>query len=234
MTLVNFLHGMGVRLNINYLALVFKNVKKIKKELFLLVFSIFFGGTVSAIEEPDYQIIDKELDFEIRHYKEYLVAEVSLNGDFSSSGGQAFRILAGYIFGDNTAKKKMNMTSPVESQSNLSEEMAMTAPVTSIADGEKYIYRFVMEKKYSLDSLPIPNDSRIKLKKINSRFMAVKKYSGTWSEENYNQSKKELLEHLRKKDITVVGLPIFARYNAPFVPWFLRRNEVLIEIDWSL
>ena len=234
MILANFLHGMGVQLNINYLVLFFKNIKKIKKEFFLLVVSILFGGNVSAVEEPDYQIIDRELDFEIRHYKEYLVAEVSLNGDFSSSGGQAFRILAGYIFGDNTAKQKMNMTSPVESQSSLSEEMAMTAPVISIADNGNYIYRFVMEKKYTLDSLPVPNNSRIKLKKINPRFMAVKKYSGTWSEENYNEQKKELLEYLNKKNIPVIGLPIFARYNAPFVPWFLRRNEVMIEIDWLL
>ena len=234
MILVNFLHGMGAQLNINCLFSIISNLKKIKKGFFLLVFSIFFGGTVSAIEEPDYQIIDREFDFEIRHYKEYLVAEVTLNGDFSSSGGQAFRILAGYIFGDNTAKQKMNMTSPVESQSSLSEEMAMTAPVISLAEDEKYIYRFVMEKKYTLDSLPIPNDSRIKLKKINPRFMAVKKYSGTWSEENYNESKKELLDYLSKKNISVIGLPVFARYNAPFVPWFLRRNEVMIEIDWSL
>ncbi|MDG2108293.1 MAG: heme-binding protein [Woeseiaceae bacterium] len=212
--------------------LVLKAYESISKKILLLTCTIFLGGTVNAIEEPEYQVISKNQEFETRHYSQYLVAEVILDGDFKSSGNQAFRVLAGYIFGDNKAAEKMAMTAPVESQmTNSSEKMAMTAPVLSI-DGEgKYIYRFVMEKRYKLDTLPTPNDTRIRLHEVKPRYMAVKRFSGSWSEKNYKESEKALLQSLSDRNIQTIGLPIFARYNAPFVPWFLRRNEIMIEID---
>jgi len=207
---------------------VLLNIKKL-----VLLFAIFFGDIVSALEEPEFKVVDKNLNFEIRYYNEYLVAEVTLDGDFSSSGNQAFRVLAGYIFGANQAAEKMAMTAPVESQlvAN-SEKMAMTAPVLSLKNEDKHIYRFVMEKKYTLDSLPIPDDKRIRLLKIEPRYMAVKLFSGRWSEKNYKKEEQQLLNDLYKNNIKIIGAPIFARYNAPFVPWFLRRNEVMIEINW--
>ena len=185
---------------------------------FLVIFLLFFGDVVSALEEPEYQIIKNTPNFEIRHYSEYLVAEVTLKGSFNSSGNQAFRILAGYIFGSNQT----------------SEKMKMTAPVMSVdSNYDEHIYRFVMEKKYTLDSLPIPDDERIRLIKVAPKFMAVKKFSGRWSEKNYQKSKKALIESLISENIETIGLPIFARYNAPFVPWFLRRNEIMIQINWD-
>tara|TARA_B100000767_G_scaffold271608_1_gene297563 strand:- start:2612 stop:3247 length:636 start_codon:yes stop_codon:yes gene_type:complete len=208
---------------------VLLNTKKL-----LLLFAIFFGDIVSALEEPEFKVVDKNLNFEIRYYNEYLVAEVTLDGDFSSSGNQAFRVLAGYIFGANQTAEKMAMTAPVESQLvATSEKMAMTAPVLSLKNEDKHIYRFVMEKKYTLDSLPIPDDGRIRLLKIEPRYMAVKLFSGRWSEKNYKKEEQQLLNDLYKNNIKILGAPIFARYNAPFVPWFLRRNEVMIQINWS-
>ena len=129
----------------------------------------------------------------------------------------------------------MKMTAPVESQAILvSEEMKMTAPVMSVDNNSnEHVYRFVMEKKYTLDTLPTPNDKRIRLIKVTPRFMAVKKFSGRWSEKNYQKSEKLLLKSLNLEKIETIGLPIFARYNAPFVPWFLRRNEIMIQIDWD-
>lgn len=190
---------------------------------------------MNALEEPEYQIIKNTPDFEIRYYNEYLVAEVTLTGDFTSSGNQAFKVLAGYIFGANQASTKMKMTAPVESQAiSVSEEMKMTAPVMSVDNNSnEHVYRFVMEKKYTLDTLPTPNDKRIRLIKVTPRFMAVKKFSGRWSEKNYQKSEKLLLKSLNLEKIETIGLPIFARYNAPFVPWFLRRNEIMIQIDWD-
>lgn len=225
---------MGVLLNTKKLlrmAVVCSDIKRMK---LLLLFAIFFGDIVSALEEPEFRIVDKNSSFEIRHYNEYLVAEVTTGGDFTSSGNQAFRVLAGYIFGANQATEKMAMTAPVESQLIISsEKMAMTAPVLSSKDAGKHIYRFVMERKYTLDTLPIPDDDRIRLLKVEPRYMAVKLFSGRWSEKNYNKSEQQLLDDLYKNNIEIIGAPIFARYNAPFVPWFLRRNEVMIEINWS-
>ena len=225
---------MGAQLNINKFLLIAEAHRNIKKIRLLLMCTIFFGDAVNAIEEPEYQVVDKNSKFEIRHYSEYLVAEVMLDGDFTSSGGQAFRVLAEYIFGANTAVAKMAMTAPVESQlTSPSEKMAMTAPVLSTNDESRYVYRFVMERKYTLDTLPIPDDDRIRLLKVKPRYMAVKQFSGRWSEENYKKSEKQLLQYLNKNDIKIIGAPIFARYNAPFVPWFLRRNEVMIEVNWE-
>ena len=65
------------------------------------------------------------------------------------------------------------------------------------------------------------------------KLMAVKQFSGRWIEKNYKKSEKQLLQYLNKSDIKIIGTPILARYNAPFVPWFLRRNEVMIEVNWS-
>tara|TARA_B110000003_G_scaffold45326_1_gene43099 strand:+ start:5048 stop:5692 length:645 start_codon:yes stop_codon:yes gene_type:complete len=212
------------------------NIKIYWPEIKCLCLCLFlFGDIVSALEEPEYQIIKNTPDFEIRYYNEYLVAEVTLTGDFTSSGNQAFKVLAGYIFGANQASTKMKMTAPVESQAiSVSEEMKMTAPVMSVDNNSnEHVYRFVMEKKYTLDTLPTPNDKRIRLIKVTPRFMAVKKFSGRWSEKNYQKSEKLLLKSLNLEKIETIGLPIFARYNAPFVPWFLRRNEIMIQIDWD-
>ena len=226
---------MAIQLNTKPCLQIYSTRSFAKNLVYLLFFVIFFGNTVSALEEPKFEIIDSNAIFEIRHYAAYLVAEVTLDGDFTSSGNEAFRILAGYIFGSNQMAKKMNMTAPVESQVIFSsEKMNMTAPVFSNkGKSNKHTYRFVMEKKYSLETLPIPNDSRISLLKVEPRIMAVKKFSGRWSEKNYKKFENQLLDALIENDIEVIGGPIFARYNSPFVPWFMRRNEVMVEIQWN-
>ena len=121
---------------------------KIKNYNMLIFLFIFFGGNLSALEEPSYTVVKKYDDFEIRDYEPYLVAEVDINGTYQNSGNSAFRILAGYIFGDNQSSEKMSMTAPVESENiRSSEKMNMTAPVFSTSDSSVYTYRFVMEKK---------------------------------------------------------------------------------------
>lgn len=228
-------HEIEIQLNTKPYLPIYLTWSSAKNSVFLLFFAIFFGNTVSALEEPKFEIIDTNLVFEIRHYAAYLVAEVTLDGDFTSSGNEAFRVLAGYIFGSNQMAEKMNMTAPVESQViSSSEKMNMTAPVFSNkSQSNQHTYRFVMEKKYSLETLPIPNDSRISLLRIEPRIMAVKKFSGRWSEKNYRKFENQLLDALVDNNIEVIGDPIFARYNSPFVPWFMRRNEVMVEINCS-
>ncbi len=200
----------------------------------LLVF--ISGGNVVAIEEPEYEVLEKRDGYEIRRYSPYIVAETVVQGGFEDVGNKAFRILAGYIFGDNSADEKMNMTAPVESRpADSSVKMNMTAPVTSerANDGsDQFAYRFVMERKYTLDTLPEPNDPRVQLRKVEARTVAVNRYSGSWSQSNYDEHEEELLTALRNDGIETVGEPTLARYNGPFTPWFLRRNEVMIDINW--
>ncbi len=192
-------------------------------------------ASAMAIEEPGYVVLAESAGYEIRRYEAYNVAETVVDGDFRSSGSRAFRRLAGYIFGDNRAGEKMEMTAPVESlPADEGVRMNMTAPVESskAGEGKGYIYRFVMERKYGFDELPRPVDSRITLRNVPARTMAVHRYSGLWSEANYQKNEQALLDALRADGIDVIGTPVLARYNGPFTPFFLRRNEVMIEVDW--
>lgn len=188
-----------------------------------------------AIEEPDYEVLYTDEVYEVRRYEPYIVAEVDVPGGHTEGGNRAFRILAGYIFGDNSSADRMEMTAPVESRARDSGvKMAMTAPVTSApaADGRERTFAFVMEKKYTLDTLPEPNDERIRLRATPARIMAVNQYSGRWSEQIFAAREAELLQALARDGIRPLGAPILARYDAPFKPWFLRRNETMVEIEW--
>jgi hypothetical protein len=186
-----------------------------------------------ALEEPDFEVLLETEDYEVRRYQSYIVAEVDLDGDFKAAGNDAFRILADYIFGNNEPGEKMKMTAPVESREGM--RMNMTAPVTSTPadDDSRVTYAFVMERKYTMDSLPAPTDPRIRIVERPARIMAVRRYSGGWSEKRYRKNETALLDALQADRIEATGIPVFARYNAPFTPWFLRRNEVMIEIDWT-
>jgi len=170
-----------------------------------------------ALEEPEFDVIATTHDYEIRRYLPYLVAEVDVAGD--SADNQAFRMLAGYIFGDNDSREKMQMTAPVESR-----EDSTASAVT---------YAFVMEGKYTLATLPAPNDERIRLLERPARTVAVRKFSGRWSESNVKKHQAQLLRDLGENGIKPQGDVELARYNSPFTPWFLRRNEIIIPISWS-
>ena len=191
-----------------------------------------------AIEEPDYEVLLTTKHYEVRRYQPYIVAEVDVEGDMGSAGNKAFRILAGYIFGKNEPGEKMAMTAPVESQEKAAgEKMAMTAPVLSDTPDpgrSEYTYAFVMEAKYTLDTLPAPLDPRIRISEKPARVVAVRRYSGRWSEGNYNKHETALLEALETDRVQTMGEPILARYNGPFIPWFMRRNEIQIEVAWEV
>lgn len=197
--------------------------------------ALLTAAVAMAYEEPIYQVLEQADQYEVRRYEPYLVAEVDVEGDFGGAGNDAFRILAAYIFGENEASQKMHMTAPVESRSSgEGVRMSMTTPATSAATSPgQYTYAFVMERKYDLDSLPRPNDPRIRIREQEPRVMAVRRYSGRWTEANYRKNESRLLQELSADDRRPVGEPILARYDSPFTPWFLRRNEVMVEVEWT-
>jgi hypothetical protein len=96
---------------------------------------------------------------------------------------------------------------------------------------DTYVFSFVMPAKYTLDTLPRPADQRIRLRQIESQLMAARTYSGTWSTRRYQYNEAALMQALQGEGLRPVGAPIFARYNSPFTLWFLRRNEVLVEVQ---
>lgn len=184
------------------------------KRYLIATLLILLQANAMALEEPEYTVTGQYGDFELRQYAPFLIAEVDVDGDFAEGGNDAFRILAGYIFGDNESSGKM----------------AMTAPVTTTAAGQQTTYAFVMERKYSKETLPVPNDERIRIREVPGRTLAVRKYSGRWTEEKYEQHEAALRTALSAHGIQISGQPILARYNSPFSLPILRRNEVMFEI----
>jgi len=183
----------------------------------------------SAIEEPKYAVVRQYDGFEIREYAPYLVAEVVVPGPSEEAGNQGFRILAGYIFGKNKGERKIAMTAPV-AQAPAPAKIEMTAPVTQAAVSGGYVVQFSMPGEYTLETLPEPLDPQVKLKEVPGGRFAVIRYSGTWSERNYKEHLEKLERGVEAAGLRTTGSPIYSRYNAPFVPWFMRRNEIWLKL----
>jgi hypothetical protein len=158
-----------------------------------------------------------------------VVAETFVEGDFDSVGNEGFRRLVRYIGGDNRGKTSIAMTAPVE-QAPASQKIAMTAPVEQAKSGDRWRVAFVLPASYTLDNAPVPNDARVKLAEMPPRLMASVRYSGRWTEENFAKNLAELEAWIKQQGLVAVGEPVWARYNPPMMPWFLRRNEILVPV----
>jgi hypothetical protein len=195
----------------------------------ILAMMSFAGGTAMAIEEPPYVVESKAEDYEIRRYDKVLVAETAVQAGFEDAGNAAFRILADFIFGNNKSKTKIAMTAPVTQQPS-SEKISMTAPVTQTQQNGAYLVQFVMPKDYTLETLPMPVDQRVTIREVPARKIAVHRYSGTWSEANYQEELAQFRTALARDQVQVTGEPTLSRFNSPFSLWFLRRNEIWLEL----
>ena len=186
----------------------------------------------NAIEEPAYEVIRSINDVEVRQYAPYVVAEVRIDADADEAGNLAFPILAGYIFGKNKGEKKFDMTAPV-TQVAAPQRLEMTAPVTQTAvpgAAGNYLIQFVLPKGVTLASAPEPIDPRVKVREVPASRVAVIRYSGFWSEANYAEHLDRLRSVLKAAGVNTIGEPVFSRYNPPFMPWFLRRNEIWLTV----
>jgi hypothetical protein len=203
---------------------------KILSLVTILLCPMITARDTMAIEEAKYTVIEKDGPFEVRQYGPQIVAETFVQGDFEKVGNEGFRRLYGYISGENRKKESISMTAPV-SQEASSEKIAMTAPVGQERVGGTWRITFVMPSAYTMETLPEPLDSRVILREIPEQLMAAMRYSGTWGRERYEERKARLLEGIQDRGLRPTGEPVFARYNPPFMPWFLRRNEVLIPVE---
>jgi hypothetical protein len=193
-----------------------------RKTLFIVAMLIplaLFAVAVMSLDEPEYEVIEQTDAFELRQYKPFVVAETRVDGDFDEVGSRAFSSLVSYIQGGNQGGRNLPMTAPVNQQ--------------RIADDndDTWLFQFVMPKEYVLQMLPQPMDEAVTLRQIPARLVAARRYSGGWGEQKYRDNEQALLDALRQERLMPVGAPIFARYNAPFVPGFLRRNEVLVDVE---
>ncbi|HYL18487.1 MAG TPA: heme-binding protein [Burkholderiales bacterium] len=186
-------------------------------------------STAMAIEEAPYTTLEREGALELRQYQPYVVAQTLVEGEFGTAGNEGFRRLFGYISGTNAGSKSIPMTAPVE-QSKPGEKIAMTAPVVQQREAQAWRIAFVLPAAYTLRNAPQPGDARVTLVQMPARPMAAVRYSGTWSRANYDENLVKLQRFIAQRKLTTVGEPVWARYNPPMMPWFLRRNEILIEV----
>jgi hypothetical protein len=164
-----------------------------------------------------YEITGQIGEIEFRKYPRLVLATVMSPGNDSG-----FNLLFSYITGKNRTKRQIQMTAPVIT----SEQIPMTAPVVS----DEKSMSFVMPGGKEQDEMPDPLDERVKITTQDPREMAVIRFKGYAGREDVNDVKSRLLEGLQKAGITPRGQPVLMRYNAPWTPGFLRRNEVGIEI----
>jgi SOUL heme-binding protein len=198
----------------------------------VLILVQLFAGVVMAIEEPKYSVIDKTEPFELRQYAPMIVAEVKVDGDLDEASNQGFRLIAGYIFGQNQVSEKIAMTAPVaiEEQSIKSTKIAMTVPVNIESNGNQWTVSFVMPSEYTLESLPKPLNPKVQLRQLPTVKRAVIQFSGFYNSQKVADKTLELEQWMKTKNLQGTGAPKFARYNPPWSLPFMRRNEIMIDI----
>jgi effector-binding domain-containing protein len=196
--------------------------------LTILALLVLGVGTTMAVEEAKYMVVEREGRFEIRDYAPQVLAETLVSGSLEDAGNQAFNRLFRYISGENQARTKLAMTSPVSQEASV--KIPMTAPVGQVASGTQWAVSFMMPAGTTVETLPTPNDPAVTLRQVPSRRMAAVRYSGTWSERGYAHNLTALESWMQSKGLKITGEPVWARYNPPFTPWFWRRNEILIPI----
>ena len=188
------------------------------------------GEVALAVDESEYEVVAEHGDFELRRYAPMILAETHVESDFEGAGNQAFRRLFRYISGNNTARAKIEMTAPVTQEAS-SQKIDMTAPVVQEADGNGWSVAFVLPAEFSWETAPEPNDPLVELRLVPERLMAAIRFSGGWGEDRFGSRESELRALLVKHGLQAVGGAVYARYNAPFTPWFMRRNEVMIPVS---
>ena len=199
----------------------------IKNHIFTLVISLFtliYTNISMALEEPSFEIIQSNADYEIRQYGDRLAVEVEFTNE--SSG---FRYLFNYISGENTTSEELSMTAPVTQ----SAKIDMTVPVTQFSKDNKMVMQFYLPSKFSIENAPIPTNKRVNLVTIDGGYYAVLKYSGRVSDKNYIKHLSKLKGYLEKDKIEIIDDGTKAIFDGPFTLPILRRNEAMIKIRWN-
>ena len=215
-------------------------IKDSPLRVFVFLISILIASAAMATEEPKYVLLEKSEPFELRAYAPRIVAEVKVDGDLDAASNQGFRLIAAYIFGKNQVSEKIAMTAPVGIESgdqSKSAKIAMTAPVTiegpksqDKSNQKQWTVSFVMPAEYTLNTLPKPLDSQVKIREVPSERRAVITFSGFYNEDKVQEKTQALQDWIKVRNMKSIGEPQFARYNPPWTLPFMRRNEVMIQV----
>lgn len=204
----------------------------------LIVWTLGSYLAVRSLEEPSYSVIEQKSGYELRQYDPYIVAETVVSAsEYNRDISNGFRAVAGYIFGDNTTQEKISMTTPVleqpgQNNSMSSEKIAMTVPVLEgSSDSATRTVAFVLPSKYTMDTLPTPNNNKVNLREVEGRKVAALRFTWYGTPARVASKKALLLEQLEQDGFTVIGEPQAAFYNPPLSMPIVLRNEILIEVE---
>ena len=209
--------------------------------VFVVLFLIWVAYgffSIWQIEMPSYQVTQKERAFEIRDYDAFVIAETTVKAeDYWSGVNRGFSVVGDYIFGNNTSNDKIAMTTPVISESDsevqaedVSEKIAMTTPVVSESDGEDLKLYFVMPGQYTLQSLPRPNDDRVRLQEVRDETRLVLRFSWWVTQERLDRKIESFKAYAKENNLTIGPIQV-AQYNPPGTPPFMRRNEIWATVE---
>ena len=195
---------------------------------------VFLGVTLSgtfsrAVEQPKYQVIERYKNIEVRDYPQMIVAEVNVTGDRNAAIQKGFRLIANYIFGNNSTSQNTEATSIVTHKEG--EKIAMTAPVTQQSEGDGWRVQFIMPANYTLETLPNPNAPEVALKRVHAGRRAVIGFSGLAGDESLIRHTAELNSFISATGLKVTSKPTYAFYNPPWTLPFLRHNEIMIDVE---
>ena len=186
---------------------------------------------IKDVEHPAYHVLQKHGSFEIRTYAPYIMAQVKVEGDYSTALNKGFTLIANYIFGNNVKKSSIAMTAPVVEQAQSSENIAMTAPVLEKqTTSGSHLVSFIMPSKYTLKTLPKPNNAAITFVESPKQTMAVLVFYGPANTATFERKKKELLALVIQYHRQTIGAILTAGYNPPFTFPLLIHNEVLVPV----
>jgi effector-binding domain-containing protein len=202
---------------------------QIARVCWVTIATLLLAGNVMAVEEAKYTVLREEDQFELREYESHILAETTVEGDFEDAGNEAFGRLFKYISGNNKQQQKVAMTSPV-GQEPSSQKIEMTSPVGQQKQDGKWVVSFMMPASFTLETTPEPKDPKVSIRLVPARHIAAIRYSGFWSEKGYRRNLAKLQDWITDSGLRPLGEPIWARYNPPFMPWFLRRNEILVPV----
>jgi hypothetical protein len=167
-------------------------------------------------EQQVYEVVAEHRGFQLRRYQSHVVAEVEMTGTFERAGNAGFGPLVAYISGRNRSGAKVAMTAPVVQEAT--------------DDARTHLVSIVMPNGSSIDDLPIPANDRVQVHEVAEQLAAVATFSGRWTEASYNKHVESLRHDVAAAGLSVVGRPRYARFDPPWKPWLLRRNEVVLPV----
>lgn len=180
-------------------------------------------------QQQSYDVVATSGGYELRRYHPCVLADVTVSGEFEKAGNAGFRPLVNYISGANHSASKVSMTAPVIQEP--AQKIELDSPMLITHAGNSHIISFVMPAQFtSVDQMPVPIDRNVTLRAVPEQLVLVDRFSGRWSEATYLQRLNSLNTHALGIGYVIHGPARFARFDPPWTPWFLRRNEIQVPV----